>query len=82
MIKDSFDNLKKISDVRCPTFFVHGINDDIIPPDHSTQLEAKCRCKSSVHYPSEMDHNDIDYPNDVITPFIRFLVMQRIEIQD
>lgn len=31
LIKDQFDNLKKMKTVNCPTFIVHGQKDQLIP---------------------------------------------------
>lgn len=38
LIKDQFDNLKKMKTVRCPTFIIHGQKDQLIPWQHSKEL--------------------------------------------
>lgn len=41
LVKQRFDNLKRISEVQCPTLFIHGKKDDVIPPEHSESLYSK-----------------------------------------
>ena len=41
LIRERFDNLKAITKVYCPTFFVHGQQDTLIPHHHSKRLHGK-----------------------------------------
>lgn len=40
-LKERFDNLEKISQIKCPILIVHGLLDKMIPVDHSFQLHGK-----------------------------------------
>lgn len=40
MIKERFNNLEAIAKVRCPTFFIHGQQDKLIPYTHSADLHS------------------------------------------
>lgn len=42
LVAEHFDNLKYMSEVKCPTFIVHGQKDTLIPYCHSQQLHEKC----------------------------------------
>mmetsp|Transcript_9693 Transcript_9693/g.14755 ORF Transcript_9693/g.14755 Transcript_9693/m.14755 type:complete len:270 (+) Transcript_9693:987-1796(+) len=73
LIQDRFNNLAKIKDVRCPTFLVHGMKDNLIPYSHSKALHEECGGPCSIVIPSKMDHNNFDFIEDLITPFYHFL---------
>ena len=38
LIKERFKNLQLISQITCPTVFIHGKKDTLIPPRHSQKL--------------------------------------------
>lgn len=73
LITERFDNLKKIKQVRSPTFLVHGMKDNLIPYNHSKELHDNCGGPCSLIMPPNMDHNDFDFCEDLITPFYHFL---------
>lgn len=73
LIQDRFDNVEKIKGVRCPTFLVHGMRDNLIPFTHSKELHEKCGGPCSLIMPTKMDHNDFDFCEDLITPYYHFL---------
>lgn len=73
LIQDRFNNIEKIEKVKCPTFLVHGMKDNLIPFTHSKELHDKCGGPSSLIMPTKMDHNDFDFCEDLITPFYHFL---------
>ena len=45
LIKERFPNFEHISKVTCPSFFVHGLKDSLIPYKHSQELQSKKRIK-------------------------------------
>ena len=73
LISERFNNLEKIKDVTCPTFIIHGMKDNLIPFEHSKTLHDNCNGPCSLILPPEMDHNDFDYCEALITPFYHFL---------
>ena len=73
LISERFNNIEKIKSVMCPTFLVHGMQDNLIPYTHSKELHDKCGGPCSLIMPAKMDHNDFDFCEDLITPFYHFL---------
>jgi len=73
LISERFNNIEKIKRVMCPTFLVHGMQDNLIPYMHSKELHDKCGGPCSLIMPAKMDHNDFDFCEDLITPFYHFL---------
>ena len=76
IIRTQFDNLKKISSVTCPKFFMHGQNDSVIPKAMCDRLfEAAAEPKQQRIF-SNTDHDDVfaqpDYA-DVWAEFLEFV---------
>jgi len=82
---DMFPNIDKISDVRCPTYIVHGTKDEIIPCWHAEDLVRNCR--QGVAYPPYIvengGHNNLEviarqpfYDN--FTKFLQWLEKEEI----
>lgn len=73
LIQDRFKNHEKIKNVTCPTFLVHGMQDNLISYKHSKELHDSCGGPCSIILPARMNHNDFDFCEDLITPFYHFL---------
>ena len=82
IIKERFNNIENISHVSCPTFLVHGRKDKLIPYKHSQLLQEACRGPCSLYIPSEMDHDKLDYCDDLVLPISAFLLQSRIIINN
>ena len=82
LIQDRFDNLSKIKKVTVPTFLVHGMKDNLIPFHHSKELHDACGGPCSIVLPNQMDHNDFDFYDDLITPFYHFLRQMQISMKE
>lgn len=54
---ERFQNEKLIHNVSCPTLFIHGEKDKIIPVEQSIALFQKCRSRKLLVMPPNMDHN-------------------------
>lgn len=54
---DAFPNDKIIANVTCPTLFIHGEKDSLLPPEHSVRLFTKCRARKLLVSPPRMEHN-------------------------
>ena len=80
IIKERFNNIENIRHVTCPTFLVHGKKDTLIPYTHSQMLQEACRGPCSLYIPSEMDHDTLDYCDDLVLPISAFLLQSRIII--
>jgi pimeloyl-ACP methyl ester carboxylesterase len=55
--RERFPNSALISNVQCPTLFIHGEKDSLIPADHSLQLFKRCRARKLFITPPRMEHN-------------------------
>jgi surfactin synthase thioesterase subunit len=55
---DVFSNIKKISDVSCPIFMIHGQKDEIIPIEQSIELAKYIKHPYEWH-PRKGDHSNI-----------------------
>lgn len=74
LIQERFNNEEKIKSVTSPTFILHGMKDNLIPYAHSKALHNNCGGPCSLVLPPEMDHNDFDYCESLITPLYHFLL--------
>merc|ERR1719162_338772 len=54
---ERFPNYKIIANVSCPTLFIHGERDGLIPPEHSLRLFKRCRARKLLITPAKMEHN-------------------------
>ena len=88
LIKERFDNLKAISQVSCPTFFVHGQCDNLVPYHHSKLLQGNlillrlgiydvkieaCKAPSELFLPKKMNHVEFEIFEDFVFPLKGFL---------
>lgn len=55
----SFDNIQKINEVKCPLILIHGVNDTLIPINHSELLYRKFTGKKKMIAIPGASHNDI-----------------------
>lgn len=81
LINDRFRNIDVMTQVNCPTFFVHGQRDQLISFAHSQQLHALVSGPSSIILPPMMDHNEFDFIDDLIQPFYNFLEQMEISLE-
>lgn len=75
-LKFPFDNLAKINKVKCPVIFLHGTNDTLIPPSHSSSLFKHFTGKKEMILVEGASHNDLhtfpryaDFLKDVLPVF-------------
>jgi hypothetical protein len=54
---ECFPNDRVISNVSCPTLFIHGERDELIPMEHSVRLFKRCRARKLLVAPPNMEHN-------------------------
>ncbi len=58
LVRERFDNLKAMEQIRCPTLIVHGQKDSLIPQSHAKELHLKCKGVSRLIISPDMTHND------------------------
>lgn len=56
-LDDRFPNISLIGNVSCPTLFIHGEKDSLVPPTHSVALFKACRARKLLITPPGMEHN-------------------------
>eukprot|EP00927_Polykrikos_kofoidii_P040594 TRINITY_DN34662_c0_g1_i1.p1 TRINITY_DN34662_c0_g1~~TRINITY_DN34662_c0_g1_i1.p1 ORF type:complete len:388 (-),score=53.64 TRINITY_DN34662_c0_g1_i1:142-1305(-) len=54
---ERFPNDRVIANVSCPTLFIHGEADELIPSEHSLKLFKRCRARKLLVTPHSMEHN-------------------------
>lgn len=57
VLQERFPNLSLIGNVSCPTLFIHGEKDSLVPPSHSVALFKQCRARKLLITPPGMEHN-------------------------
>lgn len=57
VLVERFPNLSLIGNVSCPTLFIHGEKDSLVPPSHSVALFKQCRARKLLITPPSMEHN-------------------------
>jgi len=69
-----FANDRRIGNVSCPALFIHGLEDDVVPPEHSRKLFERCRARKLLVTPEGMRHNShlFDNPEFLVLPAIHF----------
>lgn len=80
MVKERFKNVENIQGVYCPTFFIHGVRDPLIPYKHSEILSYKCSGPTFLLTPPEMDHNEFDFFEDLSLPFNDWLISLGVSV--
>lgn len=57
VLVERFPNISLIGNVSCPTLFIHGERDSLVPPSHSVALFKQCRARKLLITPPAMEHN-------------------------
>ena len=60
-------------DVVCPTLFLHGKKDRLIPHSHSSELMANCSGITYLNLSDMMTHNSFRLYADLIGPLKKFI---------
>ena len=80
LVKERFNNIELMHRVTCPSFFVHGQQDELIPYENSQKLHECCSGPCSLILPKDMDHNEFDFFDDLSLPFAAFLMQCGISV--
>ena len=75
MIEERFPNFQLVKNVTCPSAIFHGIEDNMVPFEHSVEflLQGFIKCPAHMFLREGMEHNKFDYINDIIKPLKFFL---------
>jgi len=59
--------------VKCPTLFIHGKQDEVIPWQHSLDLIKSCKCPAKLVSPDVMKHNLFNLHDDIVVHIRQFI---------
>ena len=79
LLKDRFNSLDYIKNVKCPILMIHGQSDSLIPFKETLILKENCNCPVEIRLPERMTHNDFDIDDDIIIPIVDF-IQQNCEV--
>jgi len=68
LVKESFENKKWITEIKCPVLFIHGNEDKIVPVNHSRELYEKCNSPCEIVIFKNMNHQYFDVPGCIVDP--------------
>ena len=81
LLRNRFLSEEYIKNVKCPTFFIHGKSDPLIPYQETEKLYKLCKSKKDIHLPPHMTHNDFDLEEDIMKPIGKF-VKEKCEVDE
>ena len=73
LLRNRFLSEEYIKNVKCPTYFIHGKSDPLIPYQETEKLYKLCKSKKDIHLPPHMTHNDFDLEEDIMKPIGKFV---------
>ena len=74
VIDNRWDSATRITSVTCPSLFVHGEFDEVIPCKHSETLFEKCASHvKRLRVCPRADHTHFEEPGDTVDPIAGFL---------
>lgn len=73
LVRDRFDSISKISEVRSPLLVIHGEDDNIIPVRYGRRLLAAANDPKAAHFVPGAGHNDLHGFGiaEVVVEFVR-----------
>ena len=75
-IEEIFNSYRYITNISCPTLFIHGKKDSLIKYQHSEQLFEEIRRRNKkvdLILNENMTHNDFNLKEDIILPMKNFI---------
>lgn len=84
VVEEWFDNETQVQKVRCPTMFIHGRKDGIVPYRHGESLYKQCLSRKLLVNPASMEHNT-NLTSDaafLIVPMFRFFSLPDYSFQE
>ena len=81
LLKNRFLSEEYIKNVKCPTYFIHGKSDPLIPYQETVKLHKLCKSIKDIHLPPHMTHNDFDLEEDIMKPIGKF-VKEKCEVDE
>ena len=73
-IANRWNSSMRVTEITCPTLFIHGMKDDVIPWTHSKQLHEKCSAeKKFLRLCPNATHKQFEEPVDTVEAMASFL---------
>ena len=82
LIAERFNNIEEIKKVRCPSYFIHGKADTLVPYKQTVEMMNQCQGISDMNLSETMTHNDFSLRDDVIDPILKFLDKCAVKISN
>ena len=79
-LSERFENINQVARARCPTFILHGHQDEVIPFHHGQELNEAAIGEPKVFIERpHMTHNDYNLNRDLLRPLKDFFTRSGIE---
>jgi len=80
VLEETFNNIKVVNEVMCPTIIMHGMEDKLVPYQDSIDLTMNGFKNSQTHLflRDTMSHNRFEYGFDIIKPLEYFFSYHKI----
>ena len=85
LLHQRFESLSKVPEIKTPTLFIHGLEDEVIPYEMGQTLHDAAIAPKQIYLVPEAGHNDVastadlEY-NDAILNFVNFARSQGLEV--
>jgi len=74
VVANRWNSMSRVPKLTCPTFFIHGVLDEMIPAEHSQRLLSACGAREKrLRLCPQADHTHFDEPGDTIEPIGLFI---------
>jgi len=74
VVANRWNSMNRVPKLTCPTFFIHGVLDEMIPAEHSQRLLSACGAREKrLRLCPQADHTHFDEPGDSIEPIGLFV---------
>ena len=74
VVANRWNSMSRVPKLTCPTFFIHGVLDEMIPAEHSQRLLTACGSREKrLRLCPQADHTHFDEPGDTIEPIGLFI---------
>ena len=71
---DKFPNIKRMPNIECPVFVIHGTRDEIVPFYHAEELHKASKHKYDPYYVDGAGHNNVEkFAEDYLAQINKFI---------
>ena len=73
ILSEVFNNEENCKKIICPTLIIHGMQDALVPIEHSMALVSRCQNYCRLKIVETMTHTKFNFRNDFIRPVQEFI---------